>query len=55
MCQRHCVSHIDSTLVLLLECDIGRFFIKSDAEPFQFRFDNSFVSQGFIDIEDNEY
>jgi hypothetical protein len=50
MRQRHCVSHIDSTLVFLFESDIGRFLIESDAEPFQFGFNDSLVSEGFINV-----
>ena len=50
MRQRHRVGHVDATLILLLERDIGWFFVESDAKSFQFGLDYSLMCEGLIDI-----
>ena len=44
------VGNANAALVFLLEDDIWGFLVDADAEAFKFGFDDSFVSQGFIDI-----
>lgn len=50
----HCICHVNSTLLLPFECDVGRFFVESNAKSFQFRLDDFLVSERFIDIENNK-
>lgn len=54
MCEWLCARDVDSTLVLLLENDVGRLFVYPNAESFQFCFDDPFVCEGLIDIQYNE-
>ena len=55
MGQRHCVRHVDSTLVFLLERDIWGFFVEPDSEALQLGLYYSFVGEWFVDVQDNEY
>ncbi len=43
------------SFVFLLENNIGRGFVNSHAETFQFRLNHPLVCQGLIDIENDEY
>lgn len=52
--QRNGVGDSNATFVLLLENDVGRILVNSNTEPFQLILDHSLVSQGLIDIENNE-
>jgi hypothetical protein len=54
MGERYGVCHVDPTLVLLLESDVGRFLVESDSEALQFRLYYSFMSEGFVDVQNNE-
>lgn len=44
----------DPSLVFLLNCDVRRFLVESDTEPFQFLFDDLFIAEGFEDVENNK-
>lgn len=46
---------VQATLVLLPEGDIRRRLVDTDTEALQFSFNDSFVGQGFIDVQHNEY
>lgn len=54
MGQRDGVCDADATFVLLLEDNVWRILVDSDTEALELIFDYSFVSEGFIDVEDNE-
>ena len=54
MGQRDGVSDADATFVFLLEHNVWRILVDSDTEALELIFDYSFVSEGFIDVEDNE-
>ena len=54
MGQRDGVCDADATFVFLLEDNIWRILVDADPEAFQFVFDDSFVSEGFVDVKDNE-
>jgi hypothetical protein len=44
----------DTTLVLLLEHDVGRLLIDANAKALQFVFDHSLVNQWLVHIKDDE-
>ena len=54
MGQRDGVCDADATFVFLLEDDVGRVLVDSDTEALEFVLDDFLVSEGFIDVEDNE-
>ena len=54
MAQRDGIRDADPTFVLLLEDNVWRILVDSDTKALEFVFDNSFVSEGFVDIENNE-
>ena len=54
MGQRDGVCDADATFVFLLEDNVWRILIDSNSEAFELGLDYSFVSEGFIDVEDNE-
>lgn len=45
---------VDATLVFLLKHDVGRFFVDTDSESFQLRFDDTLVCQRLVDVQDDE-
>lgn len=45
---------INASFVLFLEDDIWRLLIDSDAEPFQFVFDDLLVRQWLVNVQNNE-
>lgn len=47
-------SHVDASLLLLLEADVRRLLVESDAEPLQLFLDDPLVLQWLEDIQDNE-
>ena len=47
----HGAGDVQAALILLLEGDIGRLLIYADSKTFQFRFNDSLVSQGLIDVQ----
>jgi len=55
MCERYCVCHVDSSLVFLLERDVWWFFVEPDSESLQFGLYYSFVCEGLVDVQDDEY
>lgn len=52
--QGDCVGDADSTLFLLLEVNVRRFFVDTNTKPFKFVLDNSLVCEGFVDIQNDE-
>lgn len=48
------VCDADATFVFLLEDNVWRIFVNSDTEAFELVLDDSLVSEGFVDVEDNE-
>ena len=54
MGQRNCICDADATFVFFLEDNVWRILIDSDTEAFELVLDDSFVSEGFVDVEDNE-
>ena len=52
--QRNGVRDANTTFVFLLEDNVWRIFVDSDTEAFKLILDDSFVSEGFVDVEDNE-
>lgn len=52
--QRNGVRDANTTLIFLLEDNVWRIFVDSDTEAFKLILDDSFVSEGFVDVEDNE-
>lgn len=52
--QGHSASDVQATLVLLLECDVGRGLVDADAKALQFGLDDPLVGQGFVHIQHNE-
>ena len=54
MRKRNSIGYGDSTLVFLPEDDIRWLLVDADAKSFQLRFNDSFVSQGFIDVQHDE-
>ena len=54
MGQRDGVCNADATFVFLLEDNVWRIFVDADPEAFEFVLDDSFVSEGFVDVKDNE-
>ena len=52
--QRNSASDGDTTLVLLLEGDIGWLLVDPNAKSFQFTLDDPFVCQGLIYVKDDE-
>lgn len=50
----HGCGHVDPSLLLLLEADIGRFLVESNPEPLQLSLDDPLVLQRFEDVEDDE-
>jgi hypothetical protein len=50
----YCAGDVDPSLVFLLEDDVGRCLIDSNAKSFQFRFNYAFVGQGLVYIENDE-
>lgn len=54
MGQRDRVRDADATLVFLLEDNVWRILVDSDTETLELVLDDSFVSEGFVDVEDNE-
>ena len=54
MGQRDGVCDADATFVFLLEDNIWRILVDADPEAFEFVLDDSFVSEGFVDVKDNE-
>jgi len=49
-----CIGEIQSTLFLLLNCYFWRLFVQSNAKAFKLSLDDSFVSHGLHDVENNE-
>lgn len=54
MGQRGGVCDADATFVLFLEDNVWRILVDSNTEAFELVLDYSFVSEGFVDVEDNE-
>ena len=54
MGQRDGVCDADATFIFLLEDNVWRILVDADPEAFQFVFDDSFVSKGFVDVKNNE-
>ena len=54
MGQRDGIGDADTTFVFLLEDNIWRILIDSDTEALELVLDDSFVSEGFVDVEDDE-
>ena len=54
MGQRDGVCDADATFVFLLEDNVWRILVDSDTEALELVLDDSFVSEGFVDVEDNE-
>ena len=54
MGQRDGVCDADATFVFLLEDNVWRILVDADPEAFEFVLDDSFVSEGFVDVKDNE-
>ena len=54
MGQRDGIRDADATFVFLLEDNVWRILIDSDTEALELVLDDSFVGEGFIDVEDNE-
>ena len=54
MGQRHGTRDSNTTLVLLLEDDVGRLLVDSDPKSLQFGFDDLFVDQRLVDVEHDE-
>lgn len=54
MGQRDGVCDADATFVFLLENNVWRILVDSDTEALELVLDDSFVSEGFVDVEDNE-
>ena len=52
--QRNSTRNGNTTLILLLENNVGGLLVNSDTEPFQFGFDDLLVDQGLVHVEDNE-
>lgn len=52
--QRNSASDGNTTLVLLLEVDVGRGLVDTDTEALQFVFDNTLVDQRLVDIENDK-
>lgn len=54
MCEWLRRRNVDSALVFLLEDDVGRLLVYSDAKPFQLRFDDLLVGEGLVDVKHDE-
>lgn len=54
MGQRHSARDGNTTLVLLLEHNVGRLLVDSDPKSFQFGFDDLLVDQGLVDVKHDE-
>ena len=54
MGQRDGIGDADATFVFLLEDNIWRVLVDSDTKALELSLDNSFVSEGLVDVEDNE-
>ena len=54
MRQRNGICDADATFVFLLEDNVWRILVDSDTEALELVLDDSFVSEGFVDVEDNE-
>lgn len=54
MGQRNGIGNADATFVFLLEDNVWRVLVNADTEAFEFVLNNSFVSEGFVDVEDDE-
>lgn len=52
--ERDRVGDRDSSLLLLLDRDVGRSLVQADAEAFQFVLDDGFVGERLEDVEDDE-
>lgn len=48
------VRNADATFVFLLEDNVWRILVDSDTKALELVLDDSFVSERFIDVEDNE-
>lgn len=55
MCQRNSASNVNTAFLLLFEVNVRWTLIDPDTEAFQLRFDNSFVRQGLVDVQHDEY
>lgn len=54
MGQGNGVCNADATFVFLLKDNVWRILVDSDTEALELVFDDSFVSERFVDVEDNE-
>lgn len=54
MGQRDGVRDADATLVFLLEDNVWRILVDSDTKALELVLDDSLVSEGLVDVEDNE-
>ena len=54
MGQWYGICDADATFVFLFEDNIWRILVDTDTEAFEFVLDDPFVSEGFVDIKDNE-
>lgn len=54
MGQRNGIGDADATFVFLLEDNVWRVLVNADTEAFEFVLNDSFVSEGFVDVKDNE-
>ena len=54
MGQRDGVCDADTTFVFLLEDNVWRILVDSNTKAFELILDDSFVSKGFVDVENNE-
>lgn len=52
--QRHRVGDVETALVLLLECDVGRRLVDADTKALQLLLDHALVRQRLIDVEHDE-
>ena len=54
MGERDGVCDANTTFVFLLEDNVWRILVDADTEAFEFVLDDSFVSERFVDVEDNK-
>lgn len=52
--QRNSTRNGNTTLILLLENNVGGLLVDSDTETFQFAFNDLLVDQRLVHVEDNE-
>lgn len=55
VCKGLSARDVQATLVLLPKGDVRRRLVDTDTEALQFSFNDSFVRQGLVDVQHNEY